>query len=192
MPSQTEITDILYSKIRSMGRNKIRADIASNVNVSQVYMHNILSECIAKLDVSSRDGNNRDDDRIVVLAEALLHFMLTATTLPSQRKIPVRDNLSIDVIVPNVQTLNRNPDKSIIVQFLSDSLDLKKILQLEWLQPNYKNIWLIYASKPPPYKKYTIYSILPDTSLHKSYSNIIIDITNFLKEKGDKSLRFIH
>ena len=170
MPSQTEITDILYSKIRSMGRNKIRADIASNVNVSQVYMHNILSECIAKLGVSSRDGNNKDDDR----------------------KIPVRDNLSIDVIVPNVQTLNRNPDKSIIVQFLSDSLDLKKILQLEWLQPNYKNIWLIYASKPPPYKKYTIYSILPDTSLHKSYSNIIIDIANFLKEKGDKSLRFIH
>jgi hypothetical protein len=87
MSPQTEVTDILYSKIRSIGRNKIRADVASNVNMSQVYIHDILSECIAKLDVSSKDDNNKDDDRIVVLAEALLHFMLTATTLPSQRKI---------------------------------------------------------------------------------------------------------
>jgi hypothetical protein len=107
--------------------------------------------------------------------------MLTATTLPSQRKISVKDNLSIDVIVPNV--LNRNPDKSIIVQFLSGSLDLKKILQLELLQPNYKNIWLIYASKPLPSKKYTMYSILPDTSLHKSYSNINTRYHQFSKRK---------
>jgi hypothetical protein len=157
MSSQTEVTDILYSKIRSIGRNKIRADVASNVNMSQVYIHDILSECIAKLDVSSKDDNNKDDDRIVVLAEVLLHFMLTATTLPSQRKISVKDNLSIDFIVPNVQTLDRNPNKSIIVQFLNDSLDLKKILQLEFLQPNYKNISLICASKPPLSKKYTQY-----------------------------------
>jgi hypothetical protein len=92
MSSQTEVTDILYSKIRSIARNKIRADVASNVNMLQVYIHDILSECIAKLDVSSRDNNNKDDDKILVLAEALLHFMLTATTLPSQRKISVKDN----------------------------------------------------------------------------------------------------
>ena len=69
-------------------------------------------------------------------------------------------------------------------------LDLDKISQLEFLQPNLENIWLISA-KPLSPIKYTTYSLFSNEGLH-NYSNIIIDIDNFLKEIGDKSFRFIH
>jgi hypothetical protein len=192
MSSQTEVAEILYSKIRSIGKKKIRADIALNVNTSQEYIHNILSECIEKLNLRSKFLDDKDDNRMAVLAEALLHFMLTASTLPSQRKIAIKDKLSIDVIVPSLQTLKTDPDKSIIVQFINDILDLNKISELELLQPNYKNIWLIYTKELVPVKKYMSYGISSNTLSHKSYSNIIIDIDKFLKDKRDKSLRFFH
>jgi hypothetical protein len=118
--------------------------------------------------------------------------MLTASTLPSQRKIAIKDKLSIDVIVPSFQTLKIDPDKSIIVQFINDILDLNKISELELLQPNYKNIWLIYTKELVPMKKYMSYGISSNTLSHNSYSNIIIDIDKFLKDQRDKSLRFFH
>ena len=73
-------------------------------------------------------------------------------------------------------------------------MDLNKTSQLEFLQPNHENIWLISA-KPLSATKYTTYTVFPKNSgLHNysNYSNIIIDIDNFLKETRDKSFRFIH
>jgi hypothetical protein len=46
--------------------------------------------------------------------------------------------------------------------------------------------------KPLPVKKYTIYGVFRNTDIYNSYSNMIIDINDFLKEAGDKSFRFIH
>jgi hypothetical protein len=116
--------------------------------------------------------------------------MLTICTLPSERKIHVKNDLIIDVIIPNLQSLKIKPDRSIIIQIIKDKMDLNRTLQLEFLQPKHENIWLISA-KPLLSTKYTIYSVFPDAGLH-NYSNIIIDIDNFLKETGDKSFRFIH
>ena len=89
------------------------------------------------------------------------------------------------MVIPNLQSLKIRPDKSIIVQIIKDKTGLNRISQLEFLQPNNKNIWLI--STKPLSTKYTTYTVSPD-----EYSNIIIDINNFLKETGDKSFRFIH
>ncbi len=39
----------------------------------------------------------------------------------------------------------------------------------------------------------TIYSVFPNNAIsHKNYSNIIIDINDFLNEIRDKSFRFVH
>jgi hypothetical protein len=63
---------------------------------------------------------------------------------------------------------------------------------LESLQPNYMNIWLI-STRPLLTEKYTTYSVFPNNpKSHRNYSNIIIDINDFLKGIGDKSFRFIH
>ncbi len=100
------------------------------------------------------------DITIATLCEALLHFMLTICTLPSERKIRVKNDLILDVIIPNLQSLKTKPDRSIIIQIIKDKMDLNRILQLEFFQPNHENIWLISA-KPLSTTKYTTYSVFP-------------------------------
>jgi len=186
------IKQILYSEIENIGKEKIQAKINSSIESSQKYIDKIMSKCITKLTYESNDDDDDDFNKaIVTLCEVLLHFMLTICTLPSERKIRVKNDLILDVIVPNLQSLKIKPDKSIIIQVIKDKMmDLNKTSQLEFLQPNHENIWLISA-KPLSATKYTIYTVFPNSGLH-NYSNIIIDIDNFLKETGDKSFRFIH
>ena len=184
-----EVNDILYSTIDGIGKGKIRSDVTSNIKLSQKYIDIIMCECISKLaQIDSKSSKNQEI--IATLSEALLHFMLTVCTLPSERKIHV-DRLTLDIVVPNLQTLKRKPCKSIIVQIIKANTDSYKISQLESLQPNYKNIWLVCV-KPLSVKKYTIYGVFTNTRVYNSYSNIIIDINDFLKEAGDKSFRFVH
>jgi hypothetical protein len=182
-----KIKQILYLEIENIGKEKIQAKINSNIESSQKYIDKIMSKCITKLSYESND----EDITIATLCEVLLHFMLTICTLPSERKIRVKNDVILDVIIPNLQSLKIKPDKSIIIQVIKDKMmDLNKTSQLEFLQPNHENIWLISA-KPLSATKYTTYTVFPNSGLH-NYSNIIIDIDDFLKETGDKSFRFIH
>ena len=182
-----KIRQLVYSEIEKIGKEKIQAKIASNIESSQQYIDIIMNGCIKKLSYESND----DDITIATLCEVLLHFMLTICTLPSERKIRVKTDLILDVIIPNLQSLKINPDKAIIIQIIKDKMmDLNITSQLEFLQPNHENIWLISA-KPLLRTKYTTYSVFPNTGLH-NFSNIIIHIDNFLKEIRDKSFRFIH
>jgi hypothetical protein len=137
-------------------------------------MDTIMAECIAKI----KDGPSvsNKDETIVVLSEALLHFMLTVCTLPSERKIQVKANLNLDIVIPNFQGLKRKPEKSIIIEITRDKLDLNKISQVEFLQPNYKNIWLV-STIPLSRTKYPTYGLFPNAgSFNNNNSNIIIDI----------------
>ncbi len=186
MVAGEKIRQIVYSEIEKIGKEKIQAMITSNVELSQRYINIIMNECIRKLSYESND----DDITIVTLCEVLLHFMLTICTLPSERKIRINSDLVLDVIIPNLQSLKIKPDKAIIIQIIKDKIDLNITSQLEFLQPNHENIWLISA-KPLLRTKYTTYSVFPNTGLH-NFSNIIIHIDNFLKETRDKSFRFIH
>ena len=189
MLSSDEVKDVLYSTIESIGKERIRCDTTSNINFSEKYIDLIMTECITKINVDSSTGNK--DETIAVLCEALLHFMLTVSTLPSERKIQIKDNPTIDIVIPSLQSLKRTPDKSIIIEIIRNKMDSDKISQLEFLQPNHKNIWLISVI-PFSTTKYRIYDMSANNGIFHSFSNIIIDINNFLKETGDKSLRFIH
>lgn len=93
--------------------------------------------------------------------------------------------------MPNLQRLNIKPEQSLIIQFIKEDQELNKIPRLEPLQPNYKNIWLISA-KPLSSTKYTTYSVLSNAGLNNSYSDIIINVYDFLKQTGDNSFRLIH
>ena len=193
--SGDEIKQILYSVIEyEIGREKIQTDITSDIELSRKYIELIMSKCIAKLDSELNDDDNDDHfyaTIITTLGEALLHFMLTICTLPSERKIAIKNDLSLDVIIPSLQSLKIKPEKSIIVQFIKEKMDLNKVSQLESLQPHHKNVWLVSA-KPLSTTKYTTYHVLPNAELGNKYSNIIIDIDNFLRETGDKSFRLVH
>jgi hypothetical protein len=188
-----QIKQTLYSVIEDeAGKEKIQTEITSDIKLSRKYIELIMSKCIAKLHSELDD----DDDYfyatiVAALSEALLHFMLTICTLPSERKIATKNDLALDVIIPSLQSLKIKPEKSIIVQFIKGKMVVNKVSELEALQPHHKNIWLI-STKPLSTTKYTTYYVLPNAGLDNKYSNIIIDIDNFLRETGDKSFRLVH
>jgi hypothetical protein len=190
------IKKILYSIIEEeVGKKIIQTEITSDIGSSQKYIDIIMSRCIAKLSSESNDNSYDDylyEKLIATLSEALLHFMLTICTLPSERRITLKNDLILDIVVPNLQRLKTNPKKSIIIQFIKENHELSKISQLETIQPNYKNIWLIYVKPLSLTTKYTTYYVLSNGALSNKYSNIIINIYEFLKQTGDKSFRFIH
>ena len=188
-----EIKQILYSVIEDeIGKEKIQTEITSDIKLSQKYIEIIMSKCIAKLNSQSNDDDYFHATTVTALSEALLHFMLTICTLPSERKIATKNDLSLDVIIPSLQTLKVKPEKSVIVQFIKKKTDLNKVSQLESLQPRHKNVWLVSAKPLSLATKYTIYYVLPNAKPDNKFSNIIIGIDNFLRETGDKSFRLVH
>jgi hypothetical protein len=188
-----EIKQILYSVIEDeIGKEKIQTEITSDIKLSRKYIEIIMSKCIAKLNSQSNDDDYFHATTVTALSEALLHFMLTICTLPSERKIATKNDLSLDVIIPSLQTLKVKPEKSVIVQFIKKKTDLNKVSQLESLQPHHKNVWLVSAKPLSLATKYTIYYVLPNAKPDNKFSNIIIGIDNFLRETGDKSFRLVH
>ena len=192
-----EIKQVLYSVIGEVGREKIQNELALDITSSRKYIDLIIGNFIRRLASESNDYVIDDDDDYVsgiiipTLSEALLHFMLTICTLPSERKITIINDLGLDIVVPNLRSLQTKPEKSIIVQIIKTDVEFSNLSKLESLQPIHKNIWLISA-KAYSSRKYTTYQVLSNAESYNKYSNIIIDIHNFLKEAGDKSFRFVH
>ena len=94
------VKQILYSEIEDIGKEKIQADITSSIELSQPYIDKIMSKCIARLAYESNDNHNDDIDLAIgTLCEALLHFMLTICTLPSERKVKAKNDLILDVVL---------------------------------------------------------------------------------------------
>src|SRR5919108_5740497 len=132
-----KIKQILYSVIEDeIGKEKIQTEITSDIKLSRKYIELIMSKCTAKLDSESNDDDYFYATTVTALSEALLHFMLTICTLPSERKIATKNDLALDVIIPSLQTLKVKPEKSIIVQFIKEKTDLNKVSQLESLEPH--------------------------------------------------------
>lgn len=104
-----KIKQILYSEIEKIGKEKIQAKINSSIESSQKYIDKIMSECIRKLTYESNDYNDDDDYNITIatLCEVLLHFMLTICTLPSERKVQVKNDLILDLIIPNLKSKDK-------------------------------------------------------------------------------------
>ncbi|MGI0024813.1 MAG: hypothetical protein ACREA4_06660, partial [Nitrososphaera sp.] len=75
-----DVPSILYSVINEIGKDRIRADVFSNVALSQTHCEEILKRCKAKL------GKRASSEEMATICEGLLHYMLTASMLPSQRK----------------------------------------------------------------------------------------------------------
>jgi hypothetical protein len=192
--SGEKIKQILYEVIKEIGKEIIQVNVSSNIGSAQKYIDIIMSRCATKLTYESGIRNHDSDIMFAILGEALLHFMLTISTLPSERKIEIKDDLTLDVVIPSLRSLSRDPNKSIIIQFIKDKkTDLNKVEKLEFLQPNTQNIWLT-STRPLSIPKYTNYSMFPNYGSHKysyKYSNIITDIDKFLKVIKDKSFRLI-
>jgi hypothetical protein len=175
-----DIKDLLYAVIDSIGREKIRADVSSSIESSKKYCAEIMDRCTHDL------GDEANDETLGTLCEALLHFMLTASLLPSERKVTV-DGTELDVVVPSVKNLAKSPDKTLVIQMVKADADLARIRQAQVVQKNTENLWIISARKID-YRGKNYH--LGNAKLQ--YSSIVSDIHAFLARKGVNSLKMLH
>jgi hypothetical protein len=173
-----DIKDTLYSAINEIGREKIRMELAGDIKRSELYCRDIIARCASGLSPEA------DDELLATLCEALLHFMLTASLLPSERKVSMR-GIDLDIVIPSTTVLGNNPEKSLVIQVTRGDLAIKA-KQAESVQPHRENIWLVSAQ--PLRTDFRNYHLglrgLP-------YSRIISDISVFLLEKGDRGLKLL-
>lgn len=185
MIDQEQIKEILFSKIEDIGRNTIQTSIASDIQASKKYMDTLIEKVL--IHIKQELGKDIDNKSLAVICESILHFMLTFSTIPSERKIEIERNLTVDIIIPNQHMLKVNSNKSLAIQIIKEEQDLMIPKRLKQFWPDL-NIWIVSANSNSKLTHRT-YSILSEEGQNK-FSSIIIDIDNFLKSKGDKSFRF--
>lgn len=177
---QADIKDILYSAIEEIGKEKLSMQIITEIERSEACCNEILEKCKSKVSC------DLDEETLGILCEALLHFLLTASVLPSGRRVSWK-GADLDIVVPSLKMLSRSPDKALVIQIIRRDTDLTKIQQAECVQPYYENIWIVSASKLNINRKnYYIGS----GNFH--YCRIISDINTFLVRKGDRGLKLLH
>ncbi|RNJ76443.1 MAG: hypothetical protein EB830_04180 [Nitrosopumilus sp. H13] len=79
---------------------------------------------------------------IGVLATGLLHYLLTRAMIPSQRKVEFR-GVDVDIIVPDLRTLEKNPQKALLVCIQTEPGIKDRLASLEKIQPIRENIWAV-------------------------------------------------
>jgi hypothetical protein len=189
-----EIKEILYAQIDKMGKNKIRTLLSDDVSNSKSIINSLLNNCIESL-----NKDNLFEDEYVLFAEALLHFVLTMSMIPAERKINV-DDIAVDILVPNSKNLKDDNDKAIIIHFFrgkDENID-ESIAKLSQIQKNKNNIWIISSKKIKNINLNTF--IISSSSLIYSnsdynnnfnyhFSEILIKIDEFLKNINYSGLK---
>jgi len=175
-----DIKEILYSVIDKIGKEKIRIEVNSEIEISEKRSEEILEEC------EKLRGTDMNEESKADLCEALLHFLLTASMLPSERKVNLKDR-ELDLVIPSLRMLKKNPDKTLVIQIIRRNENLRDIRDIKSIQPHDENIWLVSASRlDTTYRNYYVgSSVFP-------YSRIIIDIKAFLVRKGHHGLKLLH
>lgn len=131
-------------------------------------------------------ANELDGELLGNLCEALLHFMLTVSLLPSDRKIRWKSS-ELDLVIPSLKMLNKRPEKTLVIQIIKSDSELTKIKHAESVQPHDANIWIVSARRlNEDHKNYYI------SSKDFPYSRLISDINAFLVSKGDRGLKLLH
>ena len=175
-----DIKDILYSTLDKIGKEKIRMEVISEIEMSERCCNEILEEC------KNRMGDELDEESFVNLCEALLHFMLTASLLPSERKVSWKGS-GLDLVIPSLKMLSKSPEKALVIQIIKRNAELTKIKHAESVQPHDANILIVSARRlEVEHKNYYI------GSREFPYSRIILDINAFLVGKGDRGLKLLH
>ena len=100
------------------------------------------------------------DEAVGVLATGLLHYLLTNALITSQRKIE-HEGIELDIVIPDIKTLEKDQKKTLIICIPKSSdfnIINEKIKQLEEIQHEKENIWLVLSENIPVSKKSFILS----------------------------------
>ncbi|HEU5461840.1 MAG TPA: hypothetical protein VFU79_06165 [Nitrososphaeraceae archaeon] len=184
----------LYAVLNDFGKENIQIAFQNNINSSIPKIKEILSKTIATIYEKKENIDsdyNQFEKPLSSLCEALLHFLLTTASLPSQRKIILKE-LEIDLIIPDIKTLFKDPKETLILKFDKDSSTLEYIRKIENIQKNKENIWIVSSSPLDiNYRNYVIYNnkeeyqtfLANNKTINKNYNNCLIDGKNEINKK---------
>jgi len=184
-----DIKDELYSVLNDFGKENIQIEFQKNINSSIPKIKEILSKTIATIYEKKENIDsdyNKFEKPLSLLCESFLHFLLTTTSLPSQRKIMLNE-LEIDLVIPDIKTLYKDPKKTLIIKFDKNSSTSEYIKKLEKIQKNKENIWLV-SSIPLDinYRNYVLYKnkkechtlFTINKTIDENYINYLVDDEN--------------
>jgi hypothetical protein len=128
------------------------------------------------------------DESIGVLATGILHYLLTNALLNSQRKIEYQ-GVELDIVIPDIKILEKDSKMTLLI-CIPKSSDKKiidgKISQLEKIQPNQKNIWIVLSEDIHTNKKTFVLS-----KENNSFSKIIFEIAQFSNVGGANKFKIL-
>ena len=127
-------------------------------------------------------------ESIGILATGLLHFLLTSALLTSQRKVEYQ-GVEIDIVIPDLKTLEKDPKKSLIIYIpktTNKKIIEQKLNELNKIQPEQQNIWLVLSKKIGFKNK----SFLIQKE-NNTFSRIIFDIAQFVNVQGQNKFKIL-
>ncbi|HSF01053.1 MAG TPA: hypothetical protein VLA48_09195 [Nitrososphaeraceae archaeon] len=169
------IKNDLYSVLNDLGKESLQIEFQININSSVPKIKEIISKTIElryknkDKEMLYNDNYNDSEKSLSLLCESLLHFLLTITSLPSQRKIMLKD-VEIDLVIPDLKSLNKGAKKSLIIKFDKDASTINYIDRLHNNIPiDRENVWIV---SPTPLdinsrnRNYVIYKNKKDEESH--------------------------
>jgi hypothetical protein len=144
---------------------------------------NVLENCYDKaISIGEKEEN------LGILATALLHYLLTNALISSQRKIE-RSEIQIDIVIPDLKTLEIDPKKALIIcipRTNNKNTVEQKLNQLQKIQPVKGNIWLVITKKLDFQNKTYIIE-----KKNATFSKIIYDIAQFVNVQGQSKFKIL-
>jgi len=118
----------------------------------------------------------------------LLHYLLTNALINSQRKVEYKGT-EIDIAIPDIKTLENDPKKTLLICIPKSSnkkIIEEKISQLEKIQSEKENIWVILSENIVIDKKSFVLS-----KKNNSFSKIIFEIAQFSNVGGTNKFKIL-
>ena len=128
------------------------------------------------------------DESVGVLGTGLLHYLLTNALINSQRKVEHK-GIEIDIVIPDIKTLEKDPKKTLLICIPKSSnkkIVEKIISQLEKIQSEKENIWVVLSENISINKKYFVLS-----KENNSFSKIIFEIAQFSNVHGTNKFKIL-
>jgi hypothetical protein len=174
-----ELSEIIYSAISDYGEQRILSDIVQGESPDVIKV--IFEHCLENIE----KNHPAAADACGTVAEGLLHYLLTVSMIPSQRKTSFQ-SVEIDIAVPDTRTLVTSPQDVIVISFpkTDDINNIKsQIENIKKIQPNLNNIWVVLEkTKEVGAKVYTLKEPM-------TFSNIINDLISFSSNKKQSKLK---
>ena len=165
--------------------------IENSKTIPKLIIEKKFDEIIQEITANCHDkiiSMGEKDESVGILATGLLHYLLTNALITSQRKVEY-DRTELDIVVPDVKTLEKDPKKTLLICIPKSSnitIINEKISKLEKIQSEKENIWVVLSKDIPVGKKSFILS-----KENNTFSEIIFEIAKFSNVGGSNKFKIL-